>query len=80
MGKKGQNIEAKDPQDNKQSLYDIDDPYIVIFFYDATCEHCQETAPKLSAFYQEWKTKGLEVYAVVMNTPKEEWKAFIKAN
>ncbi|MEL7119252.1 MAG: thioredoxin-like domain-containing protein [Bacteroidota bacterium] len=78
VGKKGQNIEAKDPQDKMQSLYDIDDPYIAIFFYDATCEHCQETAPKLATFYQEWKGKGLEVYAVVMNTPKEEWKAFIK--
>ncbi|MEL7118329.1 MAG: redoxin domain-containing protein [Bacteroidota bacterium] len=77
IGKKGQNIEAKDPQGNTKALYDIQTPYVAIFFYHAECDHCQETAPKLAKVHQEWKDRGLEVYAVSMDTPEKEWKEFL---
>ena len=77
VGKPAQNIEAQDPQGNTRSLYDIEKPYVAIFFYHAECDHCQETAPKLVEFYREWKDRGLEVYAVSMDTPKKEWTAFL---
>lgn len=77
IGKKGQNIEAKDPQGNMRSLNDISSPYVAVFFYHAECDHCQEAAPKLAKFYQEWKDRGVEVYAVSMDTPQKEWKAFL---
>lgn len=77
IGKPAQNIEAQDPQGNTRSLYDIEKPYVAIFFYHAECDHCQETAPKLVEFYQEWKDRGLAVYAVSMDAPKKEWTAFL---
>ncbi len=77
IGKKGQNIEAKDPQGKTRSLYEINSPYVAVFFYHAECEHCQEAAPKLAKLYQEYRNKGLEIYAVSMDTPQEEWTDFL---
>lgn len=77
IGQKAQNIEAKDPEGKTRALYDIKSPYIAVFFYHAECEHCQKEAPKLVQFYQEWKSKGVEVYAVAMSTEDGEWKDFI---
>lgn len=77
VGKPAQNIEALDPSGKTRSLYNIEAPYVAIFFYHAECDHCQETAPKLAEFYQTWKNRGVEVYAVSMDTPEEEWKAFL---
>ncbi len=77
IGKQAQNIIAKDTQGKKRALYDIKKPYVAIFFYHAECDHCQETAPRLAKVYEQWKGAGLEVYAVSMDTPADEWKAFL---
>ena len=63
-----------------QALYDIKSPYIALFFYHYDCDHCIETAPKLAQQYQALKEQGLEVVAVAMDTPDEEWKNFIRSN
>lgn len=76
-GRKAQNIEAMDTSGNRRALYDIQSPYIALFFYHAACDHCKEEAPKLVQFYREWKAKGVEVFAVAMGTDDAEWKAFI---
>lgn len=79
-GRKGGNIAAKDPNGNTRALYDIKTPYIALFFYHYDCDHCIETAPKLAEQYPALKEQGLEIYAVAMDTPEEEWKAFIEKN
>ena len=78
IGKKGANIEAEDPAGNIQSLYDIEAPYIAIFFYHAECDHCIEAAPKLVKIYETYKDLGLEVMAVAVDTEDDKWKDFIK--
>ena len=77
LGRKAANIEGKNPEGQMRSLYDIQSPYIAIFFYHAECSHCIEETPKLVEFYREWKNKGLEVFAVAMDTEDAEWKDFI---
>lgn len=78
VGMQGANFEAQKPDGSLQSLEDIKAPYLALFFYHYDCDHCIETAPKLAAQYQELKAQGLEVVAVAMDTPREEWKKFIK--
>ena len=42
------------------------------------CEHCAVQTPQLVNFYKQWKPKGVEVYAIVVNTEDKEWKDAIK--
>ncbi|MEZ5038683.1 MAG: redoxin domain-containing protein [Saprospiraceae bacterium] len=80
IGKSAANFEAIKPNGDKQALYDVKSPYIALFFYHYDCDHCIETAPKLVRQYQTLKEQGLEVLAVAMDTPDQEWKNFIQQN
>jgi thiol-disulfide isomerase/thioredoxin len=77
VGLKGPNVTAKDPSGQLKSIYDMKSPYIVVYMYNPTCEHCMEETPKLVSFYNEWKTKGLDVYAIALDTDDAEWKGYI---
>lgn len=77
VGQKGPNVTAKDPSGQMRSIYDIKAPYIVVYMYNPTCEHCMEQTPKLVQFYREWKSKGLEVYGIAIDTDEAEWKGYI---
>ena len=79
-GMKAANFEAQTPDGRMQALYDVKSPYIALFFYHYDCDHCIETAPKLAQQYPALKGQGLEVVAVAMDTPEEEWKNFIRSN
>lgn len=80
VGQKGPNVKAPDPQGVERAIYDLKAPYIVIFMYNPTCDHCIEETPKLVQFYNEWKNKGVDVYAIAVDTTPEEWKSFIGSN
>ncbi|MCB0563488.1 MAG: redoxin domain-containing protein [Phaeodactylibacter sp.] len=79
-GMKAANFEAQTPDGRMQALFDVKSPYIALFFYHYDCDHCIETAPKLAQQYPALKDQGLEVVAVAMDTPEEEWKNFIDSN
>ena len=78
IGKKGADFSAKTPEGTIQSLDDVKAPYVALFFYHYDCDHCIETAPKLAKQYPALKEQGLEIIAVAMDTPEEEWKNFIR--
>lgn len=52
--------------------------YTVVYFYDPHCGHCRESAPKLKQFVDANKGKGVEVVAIAIEQPLEEWKKFIR--
>lgn len=78
LGLKGPEVEAKDPNGQIQSLYAKEAPYVLVFMYNPTCEHCIEETPKLVAFHKEWKNKGFDVYAIAVDTEEADWKNFIQ--
>lgn len=77
-GKKGPDVEAKDPNGKLQSIYDIKSDYIVVYLFNPTCEHCMIESPKLVEFYKTWKNKGVEVFAIGIDTNDQEWRDYIK--
>ncbi len=77
-GNKGPDVEARDPNGQLQSIYDIKSDYIVVYLFNPTCEHCMIESPKLVQFYREWKNKGVEVFAIGVDTNDKEWKDYIK--
>ena len=77
VGKKGPNVTAKNPKGELKSLYDLKAPYLIVYMYNPDCEHCQEQTPKLVEFYKEWKNKGVDVYAIVLDTDQQKWEQYI---
>lgn len=80
VGKKGPDVKAKDPNGVLRSIYEIKSPYVVVFMYNPECDHCIEESPQMVRFYQEWKPKGVEVFAIAIETDEAKWKNFIAKN
>lgn len=61
------------------NLYDVKADFIVLYFYDPTCGHCQEESPILhDELLAKYKPKGLEIVAINTNPDPQEWKDFIE--
>ena len=80
VGNKAPDIRAKDPSGKFRSISEITSPYIIVFLYNPTCDHCIEETPKLLEFHREWKSKGVEVFAVAIETEEADWLDFINQN
>jgi thiol-disulfide isomerase/thioredoxin len=80
LNRKGPDVISNDPEGTKKSIYEIKAPYIIVYMYTPNCEHCKKETPKLKSFYEEWKSKGVEIYAIVIETNKDEWKSYISSN
>lgn len=78
VGKKGPDVQAKDPSGRLRSIYEIEAPYVVVFMFNPECDHCIEQTPKLVRFYREWKNKGVEVFAIALDTDEAQWRSFIR--
>jgi len=77
VGKKGKNVIANGPDGKQYSLYDIDADYTIVYMFNPDCEHCQEETPLLVDFYKEWKSKGVEVFTIALDTDDTKWKNYL---
>ncbi len=80
LNRQGPDVISTDLYGNTRSIYEIKEDFVVVFMYDPDCEHCQKETPLLRDFYKEWKPKGVEVFAIVLNTSDEKWKDFVAKN
>lgn len=49
---------------DKVSLHELDSPYKVLFIWAPDCGHCKKSMPDIISFYNEYKEKGVELYAI----------------
>jgi thiol-disulfide isomerase/thioredoxin len=49
----------------------------LLIFYSPTCEHCQAEIPQLKPIWEQYKSKGLKIYAVAFDATSTEWYNFI---
>ncbi|MDQ3141083.1 MAG: DUF5106 domain-containing protein [Bacteroidota bacterium] len=59
-------------------LHDVRSPYTVLVFWAPDCGHCKQSMPKLVEFYKNYKSKGVEIFAVCSKLAKDEstcWEA-----
>lgn len=76
IGKIAPNIEMETKQKEKIWLHDFESPYTVLFFWDPGCGHCKKSMPDMVEFYEAYKDKGVEVFAVctkLYNDLEECW-------
>jgi thiol-disulfide isomerase/thioredoxin len=74
-------INQKDSSDIK--LYDVVSPYTVMFFWAPDCSHCEKAIPHVLEFYEKYKDKGVEIFAVctgLLDEAKDCWKSVEKKN
>ncbi|MCB0642919.1 MAG: redoxin domain-containing protein, partial [Phaeodactylibacter sp.] len=64
IGKIAPNIKMQ-TQDGKEIwLHDFESPITVLFFWDPECGHCKKSMPEMVEFYNAYKDKGVEIFAV----------------
>jgi peroxiredoxin len=77
LGKTGQDLVLGDKNGQMKSLYGLKANFKVVFIYNPDCEHCQEETPRLRKVYDQYKSRGLEIYSIVSGAKdKKEWQDF----
>ncbi len=80
IGEIGVNLNLPDVNNKYQQLYKTGTPYTILYFWDPNCGLCQKSTPKLKTFYEKYKNRGVEVYAVCVEKEEEAWKKYVKDN
>lgn len=78
IGKKMRNLVLKDTAGVYRSMYDIKQPYTLVYIWDPDCGHCKKATPKLKKLYDKAKKYGFEVYAIDNEAERDKWINFIK--
>lgn len=65
-------------QETWLSLYDVEAKYTAIVIWESTCGHCKKELPKLVKLYEEWKPKGLEIFAIGNDFDPQPWVEYVQ--
>lgn len=72
-------LKLQDSEGNYYSLRQTNAKFTLLYFWEPDCSHCQKTTPSLNQeLYQEFKNKGVEIYAVLTQNNKEKWMKAIQ--
>lgn len=76
VGQKGPDVISTDPRGKTRSIYEMKEPYVVVYMYNPECEHCQEETPVLKAYADQNKGK-VGVFAIAIDTDNTKWTNYI---
>ncbi|PHI19150.1 DUF5106 domain-containing protein [Lewinellaceae bacterium SD302] len=76
-GQPGPNITVNDINGNPRTLYDEQAPYLIVYLYNPTCEHCIEQTPKVRDFVKS-RNGEVGLYAIAIDTEEKAWKKFVQ--
>ncbi|MDR0386376.1 MAG: DUF5106 domain-containing protein [Prevotellaceae bacterium] len=80
IGKQAENLKMETVSGGAESLYDIDSPYILVCFFESSCDHCRQEIPKVYKVFQNFKDRGLAGFCVYTQKDKNEWTKFVSEN
>jgi thiol-disulfide isomerase/thioredoxin len=73
------NMVMLDTNNQPLSMYSVKSNFLILFFWDPDCGHCEQEIPKLKDFYNKQKdTLGLKIFAVCSDTSLVKWKSTIR--
>lgn len=71
IGKTAPNITMQRRDGSKIALHDVDSDYTVLYFWRPDCGHCKESTPAMKAFFEKFKDKGVQLFAVCVKLTDE---------
>ncbi|MFK7807874.1 MAG: redoxin family protein [Saprospiraceae bacterium] len=77
IGKTAPNISVQKEDKTPISLHDVKSDFTVMIFWAPDCGHCKKSMPKLIEFYDKFKDRSVEIFAVcskVTDKVPECWK------
>ena len=73
------NMIMLDTNNQPVSMYSIKSNFLILFFWDPDCGHCEQEIPKLKDFYDKQKDSlGIKIFAVCSDTSLVKWKSAIR--
>ncbi|MEL6251743.1 MAG: DUF5106 domain-containing protein [Bacteroidota bacterium] len=78
IGRKAPDFTASDENNQARSLYSVNSPYTILYFWDYDCGHCKTVTPKLAEIWPKYKDKGVALYALSINGDIGIWKEKIE--
>lgn len=60
------------------NLYELDADFTVVYIWDPDCGHWKKSNPLMVDFYDEYKDKGVKVYAVGNPFETAKWKKYLR--
>ncbi len=76
VGQQGPDITVNDLNGTPRRLYDMKEPYLIVYMFNPDCEHCAVQTPELVKWYPGWRGK-VGVYAIAVDTEEPDWRAYI---
>ena len=78
IGKQAPNLIMQDTSFQPKSISDIENEFVVLYFWDPGCGHCKEESPKLVEFYNNSaKDLDVEIYAICADSNMKKMKDYI---
>ncbi len=77
IGIKAPNLIMQDLEKKSRSMYDLNNKYVILYFFDPDCGYCRKETPKLKSFYKT-TSFDVEVFAVSADTSMVKMKDYIK--
>ncbi|MEM6396201.1 MAG: redoxin domain-containing protein [Bacteroidota bacterium] len=71
VGKIAPDIKMQKRDGSTISLHEVESPYTILYFWRYDCGHCKESTPFMKEFYEKWKDRGVELFAVCAKTADE---------
>lgn len=68
----------KDVNDSLRKLSEFNNKLVLLEFWGSWCGPCRRENPHLVKTYNEYHSKGFEIFAVSLEETKEKWKKAIK--
>ena len=69
------NVNLLDVSDRPHDLgrYASNHKYTIVYIWISWCAKCKKQSPEITSLYDEYRKKGLGVYAISLDEKKEEW-------
>jgi len=79
IGSLATNLKLQTPEGKLMDLNSVVASETILLFFNPGCEACHAVTEKLVKIYQQYKSKGIQVFAVYIDHKKDEWQSYISA-